>query len=439
MNRNRVKTFLRAALLASVAFSIPVNAGEPADFDQGRSDVSGILDAGREAAAAQPDGKGVSVKTKTPAATEDGIERRIVIFKKGTSSRRRLAIVTGAGASVTKDLWLINGAAIVLPSGKAKSVEAGLASNSEVKRIEKDFVQNWLEVSATACPPGWPPGWPCPIPDDPDDGAQTVPWGIKRVNASAAWPTTRGKGVKVVVIDTGIDFSHPELTVEGGYNSVDPETSYKDDHGHGTHVSGTIAAADNDKGVVGVAPDVTLYGVKVLDAQGRGTYATVIGGIQWAVENKMDVANMSLGGDESSDAMADAVEAAAKAGVTIVAAAGNNSGAVGYPASYPGTIAISASTSNDGLAYFSSRGPAVEFIAPGAGINSTFKGGGYRKLDGTSMASPHVAGLAALAVAQGAHGIEAIRKALKAAATKLPSLGGEKQGSGMIDAGVIVQ
>ncbi|PCI38127.1 MAG: peptidase S8, partial [Elusimicrobia bacterium] len=183
-----------------------------------------------------------------------------------------------------------------------------------------------------------------------------------------------------------------------------------------------------------------LYAVKVLDAQGRGSYESVIAGIQWAVENKMDVANMSLGGDETTEAMHDAVKAAAAAGLAIVAAAGNNGGKVGYPAAYPETITIAASDSNDRGASFSSRGPEVDLVAPGVQVNSTWKGGGYRKLDGTSMACPHAAGLAVLAVAaKGVHGVNAVRKAMIAAATKISGIAGPNQGHGMVDAGKLVR
>ncbi|MBI4676985.1 MAG: S8 family peptidase [Elusimicrobia bacterium] len=271
--------------------------------------------------------------------------------------------------------------------------------------------------------------------DDPEQ-----PWGIQRLNASGAWARTQGAGVKVAVIDTGIDYTHPDLkaNVYGGANVVNPDTpkNYKDDQGHGTHVSGTIAAVKDGQGVVGVAPKAKLYGVKVLDADGSGDYSTIIAGIEWAVKNKMVVANMSLGAEEGMDSLQDAVKAAAEAGLLIVAAAGNNGGAVCYPAAYPEVVAVSASNSADKIASFSSRGPEIAFIAPGASIKSTFMGGGYETHDGTSMASPHVAGLAALAAGLGYRG-EAIRGALQRAAAKLPELTTSQQGKGLINAGKI--
>ena len=145
-----------------------------------------------------------------------------------------------------------------------------------------------------------------------------------------------------------------------------------------------------------------LYAVKVLDADGNGGYSSVIAGIEWAAKKGIKVANMSLGADEGSEALKRAITAANKAGLLIVAAAGNGGGPVGFPASYPETLAVGASDIKDGVADFSSRGPEVDFIAPGVDVKSVKMEGGWEELSGTSMAAPHVAGLAALAVARGA-------------------------------------
>jgi subtilisin len=191
-------------------------------------------------------------------------------------------------------------------------------------------------------------------------------------------------------------------------------------------------------GVVGVAPGASLYAVKVLNAQGSGAYSAIIDGIQWAVDNKMDVANMSLGSPSGSAAIQKAVEAAYKAGLTLVVAAGNDSGPVNYPAKYPQVIAVAASDSADKIASFSSRGAEIAVIAPGVAINSTYMGGVYKSLSGTSMASPHVAGLAALAVASGAKTPADVRKALLGAAVSI-GLKPVEQGVGLVDAGKLVR
>lgn len=271
-------------------------------------------------------------------------------------------------------------------------------------------------------------------------------WGINRVHAPAAWDTTEGKDVKVAVIDTGIDMNHPDLQgkVDGGYSAIKKSENpddYMDDNGHGTHVSGTIAARRDGKGVVGVAPKARLYAVKVLDADGSGNLSDVIDGIIWAAKNGMQVANMSLGAPVASDAMQRAVRYAKGSGVIIVAAAGNSGGSVGYPGSYPEVIAVSASDSGDKLASFSSRGPEVDFVAPGVDVVSSKMGGGYVSYSGTSMACPHVAGLVALAVSQGYVGLsgpDGVFNQLKRAAKLLPGLKAEEQGFGMIDAGKLV-
>ncbi|MFA6029699.1 MAG: S8 family peptidase [Elusimicrobiota bacterium] len=353
------------------------------------------------------------------AVGPNAMVRRIITFKKGTPLPRQLQLTQVGGGVVLAKLGLISALSIAVPQTSLLSFEKGLAAFPEVVRIENDRVQNWLKD----------------VPAAPPAAGQKTPWGIERVRAAAAWPLTRGAGVKVAVIDTGIDPTHPDLRVLGGYSSITHDEKFADGHGHGTHVAGTIAALDDGKGVVGVAPEVALYGVQVLGADGSGSFATVIEGIQWAVEHKMDVANMSLGASEGTPALEEAVKAAAEAGLTIVAAAGNSGGEVGYPAVYPEVLAVSAIDSAGKLAYFSSRGPQVAFAAPGVSVESCYLGGAYETMDGTSMASPHVAGLAALAAAHGAHGPKALRAALEAAASPLPGLSKEEQGAGLVDAG----
>ncbi len=272
-------------------------------------------------------------------------------------------------------------------------------------------------------------------------------WGVNRVHAPAAWGITQGKDVKVAIIDTGIDTSHPDLSgsVDGGYSAItksENPSEYQDDNGHGTHVAGTVAAKKDGKGVVGVAPKARLYAVKVLDADGSGNLSDVIDGIVWAAQNKMDVANMSLGAPIDSEAMKRAVRFARGSGVVVVAAAGNSGGSVGFPGAYEDTIAVAASDYQDKVASFSSRGPEVDFIAPGVDVLSSRMGGGFASYSGTSMAAPHVAGLAALAVSQGYVGLngpDGVFAQLKKAAMPLPELEATIQGVGMIDAGKLAR
>jgi len=237
----------------------------------------------------------------------------------------------------------------------------------------------------------------------PSQPAQKLPWGVDRVDADLSNHT--GAGVKVCVVDTGIDKDHPDLqaNIVGGRNfvtkgaTVDP-TKWDDDNGHGTHVAGTIAAVDNTIGVVGVAPSASLLAAKVLNRQGSGYLSDVIAGIDYCVQNGAKVVSMSLGSSSDVQAFHDAVDAAYASGVLLVAAAGNDyGGAVSYPAAYDSVVAVSATDSADNPASFSNVGPEVELAAPGVSILSTYKGGGYATLSGTSMATPHVSGVAALA------------------------------------------
>ena len=176
-------------------------------------------------------------------------------------------------------------------------------------------------------------------------------------------------------------------------------TKWDDDNGHGTHVAGTIAAVDNTVGVVGVAPQASLLAAKVLNRQGSGYLSDVIAGIDYCVQNGAKVVSMSLGSSSDVQALHNAVDAAYADGVLLVAAAGNDyGGAVSYPAAYDSVVAVSATDSNNNLASFSNVGPEVELAAPGVSILSTYKDGGYATLSGTSMATPHVSGVAALAI-----------------------------------------
>lgn len=375
---------------------------------------------------------------------------KIVTFVPGVTSADKSTGLEKLGGKVTKDLPLINAVVADFP---AKTPDITILSAPNIAAVEEDLVIKWIEEAPQPLPlsyintalAGIKAGnysLSVPAPEAPRLAvdAKEIPWGVKRVNAPAAWNTTLGRGVKVGVIDTGIDYTHPDLKANyaGGYNALDASKTPMDDNGHGTHVAGTIGAAADGQGVAGVAPGVSLYAVKVLSAQGSGSYSAIIDGIQWAVNNKLNVVNMSLGSPQGSDALRKAVEAAYKAGVTLVMAAGNDSGPVNYPAKYPQSIAVSASDSSDKIARFSSRGAEIAVIAPGVAINSTYMGGIYKSLSGTSMASPHVAGLAALAVSRGARTPAAVRAALQKAAVSI-GLQPAEEGAGLVDAAKLLK
>jgi serine protease len=238
------------------------------------------------------------------------------------------------------------------------------------------------------------------------DPYRSQQWDLGKMRVAEAWQKSTGSGVVVAVIDTGVDSTHPDLAANTlrGYdavtNTAGPGT---DGNGHGTHVAGTIAAVtSNNVGVSAVAPDVKILPVKVLSDNGSGYSSDTAEGIIWAADNGAKVINMSLGGPSKNAAVTNAIAYARSKGVTVVAAAGNERQS-GSPTSYPGAdqgvIAVAATTSADSYASYSNSGSYVDVAAPGSGIISTYPqklGQAYASLNGTSMASPHVAAVAAL-------------------------------------------
>ena len=231
-------------------------------------------------------------------------------------------------------------------------------------------------------------------------------WGVQHIGSQITHDNgINGKGVNVSVLDTGIDYNHIDLkdNYKGGYNFVNLNSDPWDDNClsqnkecHGTHVSGIIGAEKNGIGVVGVAPNVNLYAVKVMNGGGLGDVTAIISGLEWAVDNKMDIVVMSFGDSSDNLAIHTAVDNAYNAGLLLVAAAGNtDGGSVMYPAGYDSVIAVSATDRSDLNTNFDPIDPKIELSAPGVDINSTINGG-YGIKSGTSMAAPHVAGVAAL-------------------------------------------
>ena len=277
-----------------------------------------------------------------------------------------------------------------------------LKKSSDVAFVEQDRI-------IALAPPCGTPNNPCTDPGNGGGGSgQEVPFGITRVNGGGA--TYTGSSVAWIV-DTGIDLDHPELNVDAsrGFNAFTSGRDAKsldDGNGHGSHVAGTIAAKDNSEGVIGVAPGATVIPVKVLDSRGSGSYSGVIAGVDHVAANGKpgDVANLSLGGPVS-DALDQAVKDAAASGIKFALAAGNETDDANNHsparANGPNIYTISAMDINDNWASFSNFGnPPVDFCAPGVAIKSTWKDGGYNTISGTSMASPHAAGVLLLGSAR---------------------------------------
>lgn len=226
---------------------------------------------------------------------------------------------------------------------------------------------------------------------------QQTGWGVTTIKANKAWNLNyNGKGVKIGIIDTGVDTAHKDLNVAGGKSFIEGRTSYRDNNGHGTHVAGIIGALDNKIGMIGVAPKSELYALKALDNDGTGYVSDVIEAINWCIDKKMDIINLSMGINEDIFYLEDAVNRAAAAGIVVVAAAGNEGkNKINYPAHYPSVIGTGALKTNTSLASFSNRGSGITVTAPGYKIYSTLPGG-FGTYSGTSMAAPFVAGTLAL-------------------------------------------
>ena len=376
-------------------------------------------------------------------------ERVIVTFEHGVSEKA-IGALENKGGHVLKELPIVNGAVVFIP----EQAISALSSIAGVKSVEKD-----IRVFALKPPGGCEP-WPeCKndggeeTPVQPVQPAETIEWGVDRIDADLAWGTSRGTGVRVAIIDTGIDRDHEDLVanIKGGINFVLPQVGpppkrvvdpnkWDDDNGHGTHVAGIVAAVDNEVGVVGVAPEAHLFAVKVLDSSGSGYLSDVVSGIEWAVNNQMDVINMSLGASTDSQVLRSAVDAAHTAGVILVAAAGNSGDGNGdtndinYPAKYSSVIAVGATDLKDISPAWSSEGEELEISAPGVDIHSTWNDGLYKTISGTSMAAPHVTGVVALMLAGAWNPID-VRTALQSTADDLGTDGHDNfYGYGLVDA-----
>ncbi len=371
---------------------------------------------------------GVSLDTFGMVASEGVVPDHYIVTLKPSARAEDVAASHGLGLRHVYR-YALNGFAAYVPAARLDA----LKKDPRVAAVTPDRYVSIKKPPCSSPPCGGGGGGGGTTPSPP----QVLPTGIQRINGNLSTAVSGdGSGsvdVDVAVIDTGIDVNHPDLNVAGGTNcSQGPANKYNDGNGHGTHVAGTIGALDNDIDVVGVAPGARLWAVRVLNNAGSGFTSDVICGIDWVTANTatIKVANMSLGGvgsdtgcglppiDPNYDPEHEAICNSVAAGVTYVVAAGNESDDARNhtPAAYDEVITVSAladfngapgggaqptcrSDMDDTFADFSNFGADVDIIAPGVCILSTWNDGGTATVSGTSMASPHVAGAAALYIA----------------------------------------
>ena len=291
-------------------------------------------------------------------------------------------------------------------------------------------------------------------PNDPLYGKQ---WNLRSINVESAWNETKGEGITVAVIDTGVT-RVPDLQktkFAPGYDFVNDRTLATDDNGHGTHVAGTISqSTNNNYGVAGIAYEASIMPLKVLAASGGGTVSDIAEAIKFAADNGADVINMSLGGGDESQIMKDAINYAHNKGVVIIAAAGNSSqNSASYPARYPHVVGVSATDPSGEKAAYSNFGAGVDISAPGGATSGKNETGGilqetinpetgksmFASFQGTSMASPHVAAVAALIKASGVEDPEEITNILRKSARVVKKDPLNHFGAGQLDAAAAVK
>ncbi|MCK5320350.1 S8 family serine peptidase [Candidatus Parcubacteria bacterium] len=319
---------------------------------------------------------------QVPANAEPPEMVKVIISFHEAPGQAEKNLIKNAGGNIKHSYKIIPAMAGSVPASALK----GLNKNPKIKIIEMD-----AEIYAL-------------------DAELDAAWGVKHIGAGIVHGNNQGTGIKVAVLDTGIDYNHIEFkeNYAGGRDFVNNDSDPMDDNGHGTHVAGTIAAENNDIGVVGVAPEAQIYAYKILNKRGRGDVSTVIAVLDQAIVDEIQVTNNSYGSSLYVEAVKEAFDVAANDhGMIHIASAGNSGDDlgigdnVGYPARYESVIAVAATDSDDVRARFSSTGSAVEISAPGVGILSTYPGNRLATMSGTSMASPHVAGTVALMLKSG--------------------------------------
>ncbi|GAA0483686.1 S8 family peptidase [Salinibacillus aidingensis] len=333
----------------------------------------------------------------------------VVKFKENTTKERLKQVAKKAGAKVAKEEDIVKSPFKVLKVGNVEAVVRALNKNPNVEYAEPNY-----KMSAT-----WTP--------DDTYANPSYQYGLFTTNTDHAWDIARGSSnQEIAVIDTGVDYQHEDLNNKTilGYDFVQNDYDPMDRNGHGTHVAGTAAAeTNNGTGVAGMAPETNILAVRVLDSRGSGSLADIVDGIRYAADYGAEVINLSLGCNCDTQALEDAVNYAWNQGSVVIAAAGNDGVSTTFePASYENVISVAAVDSSNQLASFSNYGSWVDVAAPGVDIASTVQRDGYAYMSGTSMASPHVAGLAGLLAGQNRSHYE-IRSAIENTAAPISGTG----------------
>lgn len=380
----------------------------------------------------------------------------LVGFKDGISKNRQDQILGAESGRLSQRFRAVRNGRLAIvrprPGTSLRVLRRRLSSRPEVAYAERDY----LNFASAKTPDDPLYASQYALGDSPDD---------YDIDAPDAWATRTGCA-KVAVLDTGVDLDHPDLKaniVESkdkpgngkdddkngyvddahGFNAIKGKGSGEDNEGHGTHVAGIVAGrGDNGTGVAGVCWSGKVVPVKFLDSRGRGTTSDAIAGIEYAVKSGAKIINCSFGTSGKSDALHDAVKFAKKKNALLVVAAGNNGENIDKSPEYPAAfnddniLAVAASTSKDKLASFSNFGAEeVDIAAPGDGIRSTYLGGGYRVLSGTSMAAPFVAGVAALLKKQESDAkYSDLRAVIRKKVDKPPALKGKVESNGRLNA-----